>query len=433
MRRGDLAVWAVAVVVAALALVVTLVAAARAYLWAPYSDPHGWLAHLFIAERDGRPWRYLWTPFNQQRIPLALLTQRLDVEGVRGRAPSFLIVAVAGQTAGLAAVVAVIVRSRLARPVTAALAAAAVLVLAQVALAEDLAFPVFSVYALVAGFAAAAFALGVLAPLRGWGGPALAAALGAAALACGGNAAGLAVWPVLLVWAAVERRDRRQQLVLWATAVVVIAALEWGLGAPAGSATAAAGPLAARLLKRVEYLLGFAGLWWGALGHAGPSRALGLVVLAAAGVGLLRPVRDGEARDARRLGRQLASFGLVTAALATLGRVDELPDPVVPTRYFPLAALLQLGAVLCWSDRIAAAAQVRPPLAGGAALLVAVLALGLQLKGARALVGTSRVIQAGSRAFDRGDRSPAVLPLVDTHPDMDAAVRAELRRRGLPW
>ncbi len=432
MRRDAAWSWSAAAVLIALTLLTTGAAAVRACLWAPYSDPHGWLAALFDAEHAGAPWSVVWRPFNQQRIPLALLTQALDVEAVRGRAPSFLVLGAVAELAGLAAVVGAVARSRLNSPAAAALAAASAVVLGGVSVAEDLAFPVFSVYPVVAGFAAAAFAAMTLARREGWGGPALAVAVLSGALASGGNAAGLAVWPVLLFWAAVEHRGRRQQLALWAAALAVTAALERGLGPPAGS-VAAPDLSAAQLVKMARYLLGFAGLWWGALAHAGPSRGLGLAVLAAAGAGLLRRGPEVEADGVRRLGRLLASFGLLTAALATLGRVDELPEPVVPTRYFPFAALLQLGALLCWSDRLAAAMRRRPMAAAAVALLSALAVLASQAKGMKALVATSRVIQAGSRAFDAGDRSPAVTRLVDAHPDMDAAVRAELRRRGLPW
>lgn len=428
MRRRAAWSWVLAGAVTALALGTNLVAAARSYLWAPYSDPHGWIASVFAAEASGSPWRVVFAPFNQQRIPLVLLTQLLDVEGVRGRAPSFLLLGVVAWCSGIAAVAWVLARTLPAR-VAAGLVAAAALILGHIAVAEDLAFPVFSVYPVVAGFAAVAFAAMSAAPARIG---AFVCGLLAATAACLGNAAGLAVWPVLIFWATVERRNGRQQAVLWVTAVLVIGALEWGLGSPSGAASANGHP-AARLLKMGQYLAGFAGLWWGAVAHPQPGRVVGLVVLVVAVAGLFRPTVEGDAGRVQRLGRMVTSFGLLTAALATLGRVDELPEPIVPTRYFPFAALLQLGALLCWSALLTTVARSRPRAAAVATLAVAVLTLGSQLKGARALVATSRMIQASGRAFDAGDRSPAVVRLVDAHPDMDAAVRAELHRRGLPW
>ena len=48
----------------------------------------------------------------------------------------------------------------------------------------------------------------------------------------------------------------------------------------------------------------------------------------------------------------LILFGFITALMATIGRVDELPEPLVPTRYTPFACLLQIGVGLAAVRRL---------------------------------------------------------------------------------
>ena len=86
----------------------------------------------------------------------------------------------------------------------------------------------------------------------------------------------------------------------------------------------------------------------------------------------------------RRCGVALALFGLATAVLATLGRVDELPEPIVPTRYSPFALLLQLSLLLLYADRLEGWAQRRPRATWATALLSAAFLLTADSCAARA-------------------------------------------------
>lgn len=418
---------------AALIFGVCLTAAWRACLSAPYADAHRWAADVFeIAER-GRWLTYVWLDHAHQRIPLIRLIQATDLRG-GGGGHVFLFVSVAFMAFGLAAVLRLVLASVDRGPARSLLAALVAILLFNATTAEDFAYPVFSVYPLVAGavmVSCAAFVESAGRPPAGFLG-----ALLAALVASAGNAAGLVIWPVLIFWAHVRRRPVRQVITLWVLGALVIGAFQYGLAASSTSREAEI-LSADRLLKMIRYVLRFAGLWWDSLIAPGRREVAGAVVLTLSLAALLLPLVPGRrSGKVEQLGLMLISFGLAAAALATIGRVDELPDPVVPTRYYPLAAMLSVGIVLVFTPvltrRVPEDPQVGTLLMG----LLALASVGLlvsEIRGARRLNATADQIRRGSDAFDAGDRSPQVIRFVQPNVEEAVRVRAELRRRGLPY
>lgn len=403
-----------------------------AYLYAPVADMIDWAARVFQAERDGRWLAYLWDPHTAQRIPLARLVELADVEVMDGRAPSYLLATGLAWSCGLAALAVLLMRSRLGRAGQVWIAATAALIATNVGLAEDFAYPVFSVYLLVAGPALAAAALLQLAPREGWGGAPFFAALLFAALASGGNAAGLAVWPALLLVVFLQRRDGRQVVVLVVVAVLVGVSIEAGLGAPSTSLGRNADTLGAHVAKVATYFGIFGGLPWTRSAHPYALAALaGGAVWALAAYAFVRArvQREDEAAPLAACGAALIVFAALTALLASIGRVDELPAPVVPTRYTPFAVLLQLGTLLSLG-RPLDAAFASPWRGRLVAAAVALLVLSHDLHGSRSLLKASAGIRAASDTFDRTGIQYKVI----IYPIAARAleVRRELAARGLP-
>ena len=206
---------------------------------------------------------------------------------------------------------------------------------------------------------------------------------------------------------------------------------EAGLGSPVGGGAAVSTGLA-RLIKMATYMGGYCGLPW--------SRALRppllgalvgwLVALAtASGLGRAWRLRMQVDRVAglRRCGVALALFGLTTAVLATLGRVDELPDPIVPTRYSPFAVLLQFSVLLLHADLLERWAQRRLRATWASAVLAIAIVFTADVRGARMLDKTAQRIGSASRAFDAG--LPADIPM---HPRPAFAHAVRLRRAACP-
>lgn len=431
--RLEAALGAALVLAVAALLVATSVAA---YLRVPYADAHDWAYEVLRTERTGDWLGYLWTPHTEQRIPLARLAEALEVEVSRGGWPAFPVLAGGLWLAGAGVLASALVRSprgegrgRL-RLWT---AVAAGLVLTDVALAEDFAFPVFSVYLFVAGPALAACVLFARSEARGLRSPAFWAALACAGLAGLGNAAGLATWPALLACAALQPGGARRLTATLAAAALCIGLVQAGLGVPSTSLGAGGGG-AGHLLKMATYFSAFAALPWSRAVHPTALGAgLGLFVWAAAAAVLRTAWRErGEAAPPlRNAGAALIVFGLFAAALAAVGRVDELPAPIVPTRYTPFAALLQVGVILGWGARFEAEGRRagRARQAAGFAV-AAVLVLAADVHAARFMPRVAGRIRAAGAVLDRGGVSTDVV--LHPRPDFARAVRARLLARGLP-
>lgn len=426
-----LAQGAVALACAVAGLCVLVSGSLRDVISFPYSDTHGWAASALDAERSGDWLGYLWRPANAQRIPWARLAQAVFIE-THGRAPAFWLIGAGLWGLGLGALGLLFLRSRADARVRLWLAAAAALLLTCSLLGEDFALPVFSVYLYAAGPACAAAGLWALSGGR-VASPALWAALLCAALACGGNAAGLAIWPALAGAALLSGEAGAALWVLFGAGLACGVLVESGLGSPVGGG-AATSTGAAGLLKMAVYMGEYCGLPWSRAPRSLLAGSLaGWLVAMAAAFGLAKAWRlrleADRVASLRRCGVALALFGLATAVLATLGRVDELPEPIVPTRYSPFALLLQVGVLLLHADRIGRWAQRRPRATWAAATLAIALLVTADVRGARAIDKATRRIGAASRAFDAG--RPSDLPMFP-RPDVAHAVRRALAARGLP-
>ena len=408
----------------------TFYAADTGYLFSPFSDAHDWVVQALAVEAKGDWLDYLWRPHANQRIPLARAVAALDLAWTREAIPTFLVAGWLALLTGVCWLLAVVRQARIPAAVATWLGCFAGLLILNVAVAEDLAFPVFSVYPMVTGPALAAFACLALADARRFVSPTFLLALAFAVVASAGNAAGLAVWPALVAAALLQRRPLPQVAVLLVLGAAVIALFEMGLPAPAPAGAADAQILApSHIWKTIQYFAVYGALPWARTNHPGvPSALFGLAVEAAAVVAAWRTGR-GEGRYAvvQKLGAGLVIFGLATAALAAVGRVDELPEPVVPIRYFPFSALVQVGLLLCCApllERFLARRRATAALVAVGLILVA-----LQVYGAARFGRTSTAIKAAGAAFDRGDRTPEVVRFVYPDPARAAAIRARLAQR----
>ncbi len=428
MAAPLLTIWLVAL--AALLTAVSL----RAYLYIPFFDVHDWIAEVFRVERTHDWLGYLWTPHTAERIPWIRLIEWIDVDVGRAQAPSFLIAGMAAWLVGCLPFAVFILRSALPRGRRIVVLLLGAVLLTQVSLAEDFAFPVFCVYLLAAGPALGAAVLLQMAPASGLRAWTFWAAMVLAAAASGGNAAGLAIWPALLITAALQRRGREQFFALLICSALVIATIESGLGAPSDSLGRDGRPLGAHLAKMAVYALHFVGLPWTQQTHSGLALAIGAAILAVAIKVLAKAARWTPDRPAAQLAGvalALILFGLVTAAMATIGRVDEQTIASVPTRYTPFATLLQLGVLMGLAADIETfrrPAWASPAIAG--LLTLAIFASDLHV--ARSLPGASRRVVAASRAFDQDGVAIHDHILMHPRPAFAAAIRRELAARGLP-
>lgn len=430
--RGLVAQAALAAVLALAALAILIFAAVHAYLTIPYADTHDWIVQVFATEKTHGWLAYLFAPHNDQRIATARFVEALDIDLARGRAPSFLLAGAVAWLMGYAALAYLVVRSPLSPATRTVVGALVGVMAANIGLAEDFAFPVFSVYLFVAGPALAALVCFQLSLTKGLASPAFWLALLMGVLASLGNAAGLAVWPALFVSALLQRRRAPETAVLVISALACLALVEAGLGLPVGGHPAGEG--AGRLLKMVVYVLAFGGLPWSRGLHSlAAGAAFGLCVWAAAAWALVgaQAWRKDAASVMVQAGVAMIVFGLIAAALATLGRVDELPQPIVPTRYTPFALVLQLGVVLALARRLERLSGRGRQVAtvAGFALAIGMTAAGPH--GARAITRAADRIRAASDLFDRTGRQPDLL--IHARPDIAAGVRAELHARGLPY
>lgn len=412
------------------AAVVLGMAASAAYLTIPFSDVHDWIGRVFATEQTHDWMGYLWQPHGNQRIPTARALTAFDVELGRGRWPSFLLGAAFAWLLAFLALAVCLVRARYAATTRLALALLVGMLGMNIALAEDFAFPVFSVYLLVAGPAIAALAILPLAAARGWRSPLFWLALGLAWLASFGNAAGLAVWPALIVALVLQRAGRATIGVAVAMMLACVIGLEAGLGAPSAS-LGNGGEGGAHFIKILSYFLIFGGLPWSRAPH--PlllQAAVGLVVWVAALMLFRRGLRTQVREPIVVSGMALILFGLVTAAMASIGRVDELPQPIVPTRYTPFATALQIGILLAGAGLANDLRFRRPIVSAAFTAAAALLILAGTAHGMRALERAADRIRAASVTFDRTGTQGDVQ--LHPRPAVAAAVRAELARRGLP-
>jgi hypothetical protein len=424
-----LALVAVSAVVL-LAHVALVWSANLAYIEAPFSDAHDWIAQVFKVEVDHDWLNYLWTPHTAQRIPIARAVAAYDIEIGHGKLKSFLIAAEIAWLAGTAALVVQIARARYATSTKLAVVLVCGLIGANLGLGEDFALPIFSVYLFVAGPALTALTIGGEVGERGWRTIAFWLSLGLCTLASLGNAAGLAVWPVLLMLLVLRRADRATVLMAGMAMIACVTWVEGGLSLPSsslGSGDHGAG----HILKMATYFLVFVGLPWSHSLHTLPVQAaFGSFVVGGAIWTVLRALRERNREPLVDIGVALILFGFLTAALASVGRVDELASVIVPTRYTPFATLLQIGMVLANASGLNDLRYRRPARFVVSASVAGLLLVAAIVPGIRALERTGEKIRHASDLFDR--TGLVVDPPIYPRPAFAAEIRARLAGRGLP-
>jgi hypothetical protein len=379
----------------------------RARLFAPYADDHDWMA-LALQQGGKLTVGYLMQPHNRQQIVWARLLAWMSRDG--GEPSIFL---AAGLTAILVAAVSSAVFAALLAPsrdVGVVLGALAGIIVADGAAVQDAAWAVFSVYAFVAAFTVLSLGLIECRKQERWADPFLLASLACALCAGFGNAAGYAVWPVL-AWRAWRDPDRKAILPI--VAVVAAAAMLSGFeGAITGQGAVAPSGAGAHVAKMIAYFGPYCAL---PLSGGKPKVVMEVMGWLLAGAGLLFLLKPPRTRGFERLGhygRSLIAFALITAVMATIGRVDELPLPIVPTRYVVFADGLHVGLLLAAAPWLVSLWAARPRLAEAAILLFSVLLLAEQAITGAITVRSADMVRQASVAFDRGDRSAHTVSLV---------------------
>lgn len=370
-------------------------------------------------------WDYLLQPHNRQRIVWARLLAWLGRRGAENIL--FLSAGVGLSVLSASALVGFAVRLAPSAPFGAVLGVVAALVVTETAAVQDAAWPVFSVYVFVCGFAILSLGLFESRTRGRLSSPAFLGALACAIASGFGNAAGLAVWPVL-AWSAWRSRERGGVM-----AVVILAGLAacvFGVeGATTAQSAAAASHGAARVLKVAAYFGSYCALPWSAGTPHLALHAAGWILALAGSALAARPPGTAQGRPALpEFGRALIVFALITAVMASLGRVDELPQPIVPVRYVVFADMLHVGLLFACAPRLAAAWTRRPRTAEAVVATACVLMLAQQAVFGRKIERAAHRVNAASAAFDRGDRSPTVVVLV--YPPGAAAaerIRRELK------
>jgi hypothetical protein len=422
VRGSAASPWLRQLTVALLALYLALSAYVlwRAAVLTPYSDEVDWIQRWRDLQLHG-DWRaYLLTPVNLHRLPWMFGLIAFDIQAfggtnlpliVSGALSLGLMAWLLGREAAAAS------PAPLALP-AAALAAMLALMAGTIL---DAATPICVNYTHGAALAVAAMILADGAPHEGLGWRRAAALLVAMAAALG-DAAALAVWPVLAL-SAIRRRDWR-----WLTAVLVVGAVFVGLyasGQGADARSSAHGAVqdpadALRLSLNVLMLpwtrlsLGLA--WIGGL----------LVAL----VGLAAVLVRGGRRASRteRIACSFILFSLGVAAMAGLGR-SGLPGALnVPLRYGVLLAPLHVGLLMLVLPYAGALWRANRRLAQTLCAAVLILAFVQNTLMAVKVIHASDVVRTTLEDFRQGRLTSEMLVFV--HPDLAHAERiyAGLRR-----
>jgi hypothetical protein len=406
--------------------------AVRGFVGQPYSDMFDFIRAEFGFERSRDLAAYVATAHNSQFLVWIRLLTTLDIRIFRGTG---IIFAAAGGVALALAASAIGLQIWRSVPVRSVGAAAALLAVPLILSAIDtlgVTQPINVVYPLAAGFMILAVISFERAGTASGGRLAhLVLALSAAVLAMCGSAAGLAVWPALILSAVRNPANRRllaPTLVLGLIAIAVVA--DGLLGAPTGHPASSG---AGRVLRIAEYFMVYLGLPWSAV--SGLSRIpllIGLINLGVGGALVFKgSSREGAAGVLERIGLDLMLCALATAAMAAMGRVDQSAAIDVPVRYAVFMALFQVGLIcilaLWIADRWDAVKRHAPPLAMALGLAL----VGMQVFAAANCLRYSNYVRTEIAAFDAGVRRPEMRQLI--HPDYDVAlaVQAECRRRGI--
>jgi hypothetical protein len=427
-------VWVFAAILAA-HLAVFLYVVAAGFVRQPYSDMYDFLRAEFDFERGGDLFGYLASPHNHQHLVWVRILTALDVQVFHGAAVIFPLTASLSIVVAAAAVAVQLWRRTPVRAAGALASMLSALLIVSTVNAVDCTQPINCVYAIAFGFAVLAVVAFEQAESSRHAVLLVSLALAAAFCAVAGSAAGVAVFPVLMI-GAIRAPGARGLIVptLLASLVAISIVLTALLGAGAGqSGGDPSGGGVVHAWKMVQYFLVYAGMPWSAIGLLSRIRlAIGLATIAIGAALLWRGSRRvGAAGRLERIGLDLVLFSLLTAAMAALGRVDENEAVVVPVRYAVFMSAFQVGVICVLAPSVGEHwASVRR-YAVPAALAAAAGLLVQQAAGGASVLRTSSYIRSEIAAFEAGARRPEMRQLI--HPDFNVAMRvqAESRRRGL--
>lgn len=392
----------------------------------PYWDMYSWVLHYLDFRASGGWWSYLWASHDVHRPVWIRLLTALDIEAFHGVSYPFIAFTVAGH---------LITATLLWRETESSIGGTAGTVIGMLVLmllftsvaAVNCAVPITNGYLHVVTFVVAAVVLFDGAETIGsmsieWR---RMVALVAAMSAVFASAVGIAIWPIL-VFLAWRGRAGRWTAIVVLVAIVFMAVYLYGLRFGAGVFGAGQLDLIQELLRRTDYLLAYVGLpWTRAAPLAVPGRIAGGVLLAA---GIWIVVRGCVRQPATRLERlaiALVMFSLISAAMATLGRVDiEGHNGVlVPVRYAVLLVPLHVGLVWIVASTFARLWNDRAwwPFASGALTVVCLLLLVQQVAAGQIAVASARYMRATIARFVAGETEPDMTNVI--YPDLEQARR----------
>lgn len=385
----------------------------RAAVLAPYSDEIDWIQHWRDLKANGDWTGYLLAPVNLHRLPWMFGLIALDIDNLGGTNIP-LIVSGAFSVAAMAWMLAREAAWAAPPPLAAPAAAVAAMLALMAGIVLDAATPICVNYThgAVCAVAAIVLAEGGVEDGLSWR---RAAALLAAIIAALGDAAALAVWPVL-AFGGLRRRDWT-----WLSAVLLLGAVFIGLYASGQGAQTASSTHSARQhpLTALHLSLNYLALPWVrlSLGWAW----LGGLAIAAVGLAAVAFRGGPRASNAERIACGLILFTFGTAAMAGLGRSGQ-PDPLnVPLRYSVLLTPLHVGGLMLALPYAGQLWRKNRSFAQG------VIAAALVLLAAQNTVMAVKVIEAGDMvrgavaAFRDGRRSSEMTTLV--YPDLARATR----------
>jgi hypothetical protein len=391
----------------------------------PFSDMYSYVLRYLQYRQDGHFWAFLWAPHNQHRLIWMRLLTAFDARVFGGVAYPFIVFASACQllTAGLLA--RELLRVGVSPDLRRAGACLVVMLVLTSVSAVDCSIPIFGVYPPAVAFAVLALVLSdgaggchrLMAYRRG-------AALVAASAAGFANAAGLAIWPILLWSAWRGRAGARWTALVAGVGVGFVAIYLHGLPLPHAAANPSGS--AARPVKMFEYLLTYMGLpWTRAATLATPGRSLGaLLLIISVWVVLWRGLLGPAGGRLERLAVGLLLFSLASAVLAVLGRVDVDQEVKVPVRYAVFIAPLHvalLWMVVPWLARQWPTRTRRRLLEAGM-FACALMLVVQQVVAGQAAVHTTRIMVTAIERFLAGERDAGTTKIIDV--DLDVAQHA---------
>jgi hypothetical protein len=394
----------------------------RTAILEPYSDMYDWMGRWYRLQTGGDLGRYLWAPHNFHHLVWTFTVLDLDIRAFGAR--SYLFVAVGAlclaATAAMLAGVAGAAAGRGLRLVGAGVAAALSAMGCHIL---DVNADIETTYVHALVFAVAAILLAQAPggrPILRRGG-----ALACAVAAGLGSAAGLAVWPALLLGAWRSGRHGWMAVVLAAGAAFSGLYL-LGQGA---SPDAGLGAVGGRPAEAVALAINYLALPWS---RAVPAIGwpLGLAVLVVALTAVALKGRRG-APWPEGVAVPLILFSLMTAAMAGVARTGVIAPDMVPMRFAVFLIPLHAGLWILAAPHLRRALERRPRATAGAVAAAAALMLAHQ--GVMAIYAI-RTADANLRViadFRAGKRNPAMRAMI--YPDLDGAwrVAARMRRDGL--